>query len=257
MVCRFPDGYDAPETLALLQLAWRLGSPAIAAHCASQIFQKAAGSIISPADVDLQSWRLTAQHLQRWAESSPISQDALDEDLVPLADLTDKDVKVLLEAEEMLYDEVQRASAVVCHTFGGFVFLQAAASDQDSQLQRNLMEIISAMAYQASGASNVRGILNRNTQDQLPGKRTDDFDMIWALTGFKLQTMHRMPRLGPKRTSASFREQKQPVINKQATKCDQQQPRHRQLRGVLECTSAGWIFAWIQVSNLLLGVQCQ
>lgn len=103
-------------------------------------------------------------------------QDALDKYLVPLACLTDRDVTVLLEAEDMLdkhRNERQRASAVVHHTFGAVFFLgEASSGDQNSQLQRNLMENISAVAHQASGASAVWETLNINNQDQLSGKHT-------------------------------------------------------------------------------------
>ena len=68
--------------------------------------QRAAGSIVSPADVDVQSWRLAAQHLKHRAVFHPGVGATLREDLVPLAFLTDKDVQVLLEAEEILFRKI-------------------------------------------------------------------------------------------------------------------------------------------------------
>ena len=204
MVCRFPDGYSAKETLVLLQLAWRLGSPAIAAHCASRIFRISAGSIVSPADIDIPSWHLTAQHLELLAAFSPKLQAALGKALVPIYSLTDDDVKVLLAAEEILCQDPndrQHAPAVVNQASdAGTVLCTASFENQSSQLQRNHWE--SAVAHQALGATNVQETLRRDDQAQLQSNSAHSltFTGFSLCTAFSLYTPSRMPRLGCKQT---------------------------------------------------------
>lgn len=185
MACRFPDGYSADETLVLLQLAWSLGSPAIAAHCGARIFQMADGSIVSPADFDVQSWQLVAQDLTFLAVLYRKLRAALRKDLVPLACLTDHDVKVMLEAEEKLCKRVnnrQHASAVFYRTSDASTDLGTASSeDQNSQLQSNVRECISAAPHQALGASTVRATLELNNRHQLQDKHSHGMTHLQAL----------------------------------------------------------------------------
>ena len=173
MVCKFPDGYSAEETLELVRLAWNLGSPAVAAHCGSQIMQRAAGSIGSLAGIDVQSWRLAAQRLEYRAAIHHGVGAALDSDLVPVACLTDKDVQVLLRAEELLAKRIHSEQ------------MYASVIDQ--------MESAASIrkARQKAEARIVPETLERNNQPQICHGTT----LADAATS--------MPRLGPQRTPAS------------------------------------------------------
>ena len=70
----------------------------------------------------------------------------------------------------------------------------ASIKAQNSQLQRDGRQHVSAVAYQALGASTIRETLSRNNQAQLQ----DDMIHGLTLTGFSLYTTSKMPRIGPK-----------------------------------------------------------
>ena len=213
VVCRFPDGYSAEETLVLLQLAWSLGSPAIAAHCGSRISQMAAGSIVSLADFDVQSWRWAAEDMATLAAFHPEIRAAFRKGLMPLASLTDDDVKVLLKAEALLFKHFinrQHASAMVHQTSDpGTALATAFVGNQNSQSQRNLSEVTSIVAHQADGARTMRETLETNNQHQLQNKHSQGK----TLTGFTLRSISRMPKLG---THASLGKQNSHSSSKQA-----------------------------------------
>ena len=172
VVCRFPNGYSAEAMLELFQLTWSLGSPAIAAHCRAQICQRAAWFTVSPADVDGQSWHLAAQRLRYSVAALPGVRAALGEDLVPVGCLTDNDVQVLLEAEEMLSKRILSVH----------IYPSAA-------VQCGPVASIAAFA-----ANTVRETLERN--NQLQSRHGTTLADCW-------DTALRIPRLGPKRTPAS------------------------------------------------------